>query len=113
MAFTDKVSADTENAELKKIIKDLKKDVDTLRDDMGKLNKDAMHFGEASYKNAQHGIEDTAEKVMKKTREKGEDLKHDAEEATASFRKTIREYPVASLGVATAIGMILGRRLLK
>ncbi|GGC97826.1 DUF883 family protein [Aquisalinus flavus] len=112
MAFTDKLS--TKNDEdLASMLKELRGDLENLRKDMHTLQKDAGKFGSASMHNAQHKVEDATEKAIKMGRDKAKKFKHEAEEQTESLRDTVRENPVASLGLAVAAGMILGRTILK
>lgn len=111
VAFTDKVHGNESQEELKAIIKQLKGDLEHLRSDMNDLRKDSKKFGAAGYSAAQHGIEDAADKVYRKTRKRVEDVRHDAEERTESFRETVSENPIASLGVAVGLGMVIGRLL--
>lgn len=119
MAFTDKLTPSNDE-DLKQIIKDLKKDLKSLREDVGSLQKDSSKFAKDSGRfasagagAAQHTFEDAAEKVIKMSRETADHLREDAEHTTQSIRDTIRENPIASLGIATAIGMVLGRRILR
>lgn len=113
MALTDKMTTQAENAELKKIIKELQKDLTSLRSDMNDLRKDSGRFAKAGANAAHHNLEDAAEKVIKMTRDKAEHIKHDAEETTESVRGLVQENPIAALGIATVVGMILGRRILR
>lgn len=112
MAFTDKLSTKNEE-DLTALLKELRGDIDTLRKDMHTLKKDAGKFGSASMHNAHDKVEDATDKVMKMGREKAKKFKHEAEEQTESLRDTVRDNPVASLGLAVAAGMILGRTILK
>lgn len=113
MALTDKMTTQSDNAELKKIIKELQKDLSSLRGDMNDLRKDSGRFAKAGANAAHHNIEDAADKVVKMTREKAEHFKHDAEETTESIRGMVQENPIAALGIATVVGMVLGRRILR
>lgn len=113
MALSDKMTTEADNAELKKIIKELQKDLTSLRGDMNDLRKDSGRFAKAGANAAQHNMEDAADKVFKMTRDKAEHLKHDAEETTESLRGMVKDNPIAALGVATVVGMIIGRRILR
>lgn len=74
----------------------LRSDIDALRDDMKTLAKDARSFAAAR-----------GEKAMEKGREFAEEAGERVSAAKQTIEQQVRENPLAALGVAFGVGVLL------
>lgn len=82
----------------------LKKDVDTIRDDLGRLGTDVAGAARGVASAARSGAQQATEYAQ----ETLEDVRRRGEDALESTRETIAQNPWASVGIALGVGVLLG-----
>jgi ElaB/YqjD/DUF883 family membrane-anchored ribosome-binding protein len=82
----------------------LKKDVNQLRDDLGRLGRDVGGTARDIAEAARSGVREAGEYV----REAADVVRERGMEGMDQTRETIRRNPLASVGIAFGVGVLLG-----
>ena len=91
-------------------VAELKKEIETLKEDLLKLTKAFEKVGEEKIKRAVGDVKERiAEKIPREQLEKLESVKAQGEEAIEVLKKQQKEHPLGTLLVAIGIGFLMGR----
>lgn len=97
-----------DGSEFKHDVRNLGQGVDALKADIGQLGRaglDAAHSGAAELRqNAQHAVEVAREKAHENYEKAKESVTH----AAHSMKDVITHNPIASIGIAAGVGLLLG-----
>ena len=97
-ANSDEVTATTVREDLDQLRADLK----SVMDAVGKLNSDASAVAREKAARAASDIGRKAEEIY-------EDLKSEGERASRLLVNAVNEHPYSSLAIALAVGIVIGR----
>lgn len=88
---------------------DLGKDVEAIRADLDALRKDLAGVVEAIKGTAQGRADSEVEALQERLNKLADDVQAGGREGLRAVEQQIEERPLASLAVAFAVGMVLGR----
>jgi len=110
MAKKEEAVQAVEEKEKNTNVEELKKEIETLRNDLLKLTKAFEKVGEEKIKQAVGDVKDRiTEKIPKEQLERLESVKAQGEEAIEAIKKQQKEHPLGTLLVAVGLGFLLGR----
>ena len=92
-----------------RIERDLKTDVDAIRSDLDTLRKDLAAALDRIKGTATSRAESEIQALQKRINKIADDLQTSGREGLRAVEERIEERPLVSLGIAFAIGLVLGR----
>jgi ElaB/YqjD/DUF883 family membrane-anchored ribosome-binding protein len=92
-----------------RIERDLKSDVDSIRSDIETLRKDLATVLDRIKGTATNRAEAELQALQKRINKIADDVQTSGREGLRAFEERIEERPLVSLGIAFAIGLVIGR----
>jgi ElaB/YqjD/DUF883 family membrane-anchored ribosome-binding protein len=92
-----------------RIERDLKSDVDSIRSDIETLRKDLATVLDRIKGAATNRAEAELQALQKRINKIADDVQTSGRESLRAFEERIEERPLVSLGIAFAIGLVIGR----
>jgi ElaB/YqjD/DUF883 family membrane-anchored ribosome-binding protein len=82
-------------------------DVHTLKADLGIVATDAMAAARSGARSGAHELHESARQVVDTAKEQLASAQDTAREAKDSFAGVVRRHPLASIGIAAGVGLLI------